>query len=244
MNIVESKDGTYTAYSKQYDEHYHNISDGALNETLNKHVIPAFEYIKQLNINEINILDICFGLGYNSIATLYFYKKNNFNKKITIYSPELDKNLLDNLKNFTYPKEFKKYENIIKQLSDNHFYQDENITIKIFNQDAREMIKKCDIKFDIIYQDAFSSKKNHSLWTKEYFNELKNISKNSVILTTYSISTPVRMGLFENGFSIYNYILQNKKTSTLAFLKKQNNLQEVDMIKKIQNSPNATSLKD
>ena len=32
--IILSDDGTYTAYSKEYDEHYHSTKDGALNESL------------------------------------------------------------------------------------------------------------------------------------------------------------------------------------------------------------------
>ena len=41
--ITLSNDGTFTAYSKEYDEHYHSTKDGALNESLFKHVIPTFK---------------------------------------------------------------------------------------------------------------------------------------------------------------------------------------------------------
>lgn len=97
-----SEDGTYTAYSKEYDEHYHSTKDGALQESLLKHILPAFKIKK--NQNEINILDICYGLGFNTLATLYYYKKNNLTSKLNIYSPELDAILVASLKNFTYPK--------------------------------------------------------------------------------------------------------------------------------------------
>jgi tRNA U34 5-methylaminomethyl-2-thiouridine-forming methyltransferase MnmC len=245
LQIVKSNDGTNTAYSKEYDEHYHSINDGALNETLNKHIIPSFNHVKKYHDkNEINILDICFGLGYNSIATLYYYKKNNFNKKITIYSPELDLKLIQSLADFEYPKEFEEYTNIIKTLSQNLEYKNENIYIKIFNQDARAMIKNSDINFDIIYQDAFSYKKNHTLWTKEYFEEIKEKCNKDIILTTYSQSTYVRMGLFENDFYIYENQTNNTRNGTLAFLKPQQDLKFIDMIKKQQNNPDAKSLKD
>ena len=39
---VQSEDGSYTAYSSEYDEHYHSTKDGALNESLKKHIEPAF----------------------------------------------------------------------------------------------------------------------------------------------------------------------------------------------------------
>ena len=87
--LVLSDDGSYTAYSKEYNEHYHSTKDGALHESLFKHVIPAFK-LKQHRKN-INILDICFGLGFNTLATLYWVRLQNITTKINIYSPELDK---------------------------------------------------------------------------------------------------------------------------------------------------------
>jgi len=43
LEIVQSEDGSFTAYSKKFDEHYHSLKDGAYTEALYKHVIPAFK---------------------------------------------------------------------------------------------------------------------------------------------------------------------------------------------------------
>jgi len=48
-HIVECSDGTLTLYSKEFDEPYHSTKDGALNESLQKHVIPAFKYQKDIS---------------------------------------------------------------------------------------------------------------------------------------------------------------------------------------------------
>ena len=80
---IITKDGSYTLYSNKFNQHYHSIKEGALNESLHKHVIPAFNH--HINKNELNILDICFGLGYNTLATIYYVKHNNLNTKINIY---------------------------------------------------------------------------------------------------------------------------------------------------------------
>ena len=66
--MVQSEDGSFTAYSKEFDEHYHSTKDGALQESLQKHVIPALYHVKDKE--QISILDICFGLGFNTLATL------------------------------------------------------------------------------------------------------------------------------------------------------------------------------
>jgi len=54
-----SEDGSYTAYSTEYDEHYHSTKDGALRESLLKHVHPAFALMQEKKT--LTILDICWG---------------------------------------------------------------------------------------------------------------------------------------------------------------------------------------
>ncbi len=240
--VVITKDGSKTLFSQQYNQHYHNIDEGATFESLSKHIIPAFTFHK--NKNTLNILDICFGLGYNTLATIYYIKKQKINTKVNIYSPELDEILISSLKEFEYPKEFKELKNIIIKLSEDKYYKDTqfNITIKI--GDAREYLNSLKIKFDIIYQDAFSSEVNNELWTKEYFDILYKLSHNDTIITTYSIATPVRLSMYEAGFNIYEYIPKIKK-QTLAFKSKQNILGKfIDMELKKQRNTQARALKD
>jgi len=168
----------------------------------------------------LHILDICFGLGYNTLATLYYIKVNKLDIKVHIYSPEFDSKLLKSLKNFHYPKEFSNFKSIIDKLTSNFQYEDDKCKIEIFNGDAREYIKQLN-NIDIVYQDAFSSDVNHFLWTVEYFKDIKNTLSNDAILTTYSIATPIRLSIYENDFSIYEYKPENSNRITIALNKKK-----------------------
>ncbi len=237
-----SEDGSYTAYSKEYDEHYHSTRDGALKESLVKHVQPAFK-IKQ-NQNEINILDICFGLGFNTLATLCYYKQNNLTSKLNIYSPELDASLVKSLQNFTYPKEFEEFKHIIDSICRGGIYEDENFYIEVFLGDAREYVRKFENKFDIVYQDAFSPSSNPALWTKEYFSDIKRSIKDDGVLTTYSIALATRLALYENGFNIYLNIGDDYRDATVASPSELAAFKEVDMPHKISCNPNAEPLRD
>ena len=241
--MVLSEDGSYTAYSKEYDEHYHSTRDGALHESLTKHVIPAFK-IKQ-NTDEINILDICFGLGFNTLATLFFVKSNNIKNKINIYSPELDADLVNSLKNFTYPKEFDEFRHIISELVENGVYDDGVWHVEIFLGDAREYIKTLPhAMLDVVYQDAFSPSTNPILWTKEYFEDIKNIIKDDGVLTTYSTALKTRLALYENGFNIYINSGDDFRDATVASLSKLTPFEEVDMEHKIRCNPHVEPLRD
>ena len=237
-----SEDGSYTAYSKEYDEHYHSTKDGALYESMVKHVQPAFSFKAQQD--EIVILDICYGLGFNTLATLYHHKKNNLTSKLKIYSPELDASLVHSLVDFTYPQEFETLQPIIKALSEVGVYEDEQYYIEVFLGDAREYVKKFTDKFDIVYQDAFSPSCNPTLWTQEYFAEIKNALKSDALLTTYSIALATRLALYENDFFIYLHRGEKYRAATVASLIPLEGLEKIDMQHKISCNPNAHSLRD
>jgi len=237
-----SDDGSYTAYSKEYDEHYHSIKDGALHESLTKHVLPAFLHVKDKK--EVNILDICYGLGFNTLETVLHYKKYAPQMKVNIYSPELDASLIASLVNFTYPAEFEPLKQIIKSLSMTNTYEDKNLYIELFLGDAREYIKRFTKKFDIVYQDAFSPSKNPMLWTQEYFSDIKNAIKEDGILTTYSTALKTRLALHVNGFYVYINSGEDYRDATVASLSELAGYKRVDMEHKIRCNPQVQPLQE
>jgi len=237
-----SEDGSYTAYSKEYDEHYHSTKDGALRESLFKHVLPAMKHAEDLE--EIHILDICYGLGFNTLATLYYLQKNQVNKKVCIYSPELDSDLIASLTNFIYPQEFASFKNIIEILSKKKSFENEQIKIELFIGDARDYVKQFKNKFDIVYQDAFSPASNPVLWTKEYFADIADAIKYEGILTTYSTALKTRLALYENGFTIYLNKGEGFRNATLASLCQLKEYELVDMEHKMACNVNVQPLSD
>ncbi|MEA3228360.1 MAG: MnmC family methyltransferase [Campylobacterota bacterium] len=237
-----SDDGSYTAYSKEYDEHYHSTKDGALYESLVKHIEPAFKVKK--NLDNIYILDICYGLGFNTLTTLYYHKQNSLNSKLYIYSPELDSSLVTSLINFEYPEEFEEFRVIIETLSQEGVYEDDTFYIEIFLGDAREYIQRFQNSFDIVYQDAFSPSSNPTLWTQEYFRDIKKSMKYDGVLTTYSIALATRLALYENGFYIYLNVGNSYRDATVASLSKLTQFKVVDIQHKIACNPKAKSLRD
>jgi len=222
--LLSCEDGSYTLYSKEFDEAYHSTKDGALYESLHKHVMPALFY--KSKYKTITILDICFGLGYNTLATLYYSKKQQLTSKIHI------------------PSEFDDLKEIIEVLSEKLYYEDEQFKIEILVGDARESIPHIQEKIDIIYQDAFSPTHNPLLWTYEWFKDLYKISKKDALLTTYSTAASIRLGLYEQGFLIYIHRAEKMRFSTIASLTPLDELEFVDMeLKKLRN-PTARSMKD
>lgn len=240
--LVLCEDGSNTLFSKEFDEPYHSTKDGALHESLEKHVKPALSIKK--DVAKLVILDICFGLGYNTLATLYYIQKNKLNTKVHILSPEFDKELVRSLNTFAYPPEFDNLKHIIKAISENLYYQDEQFKIEILLGDARKSVPKIKEQIDIIYQDAFSPAHNPLLWTKEFFADMANISKEDTLLTTYSTAAAIRLGLYENGFLIFIHRAELMRYSTVASMKMLEGYEYIDMeLKKVRN-PTARSFRD
>ena len=157
---IQTIDGSNTLFSTKYNQHFHDLKTGAIKESLNKHVIPALSLKK--DSKNLKILDICFGIGYNTFSTIYYILENNLDICLEIYSPELDEELIKSLDRFDFPKEFEKIKHIIDSIAKNFSYEDEKIKINIFIGDAREYIKTLE-HIDIIFQDAFSSEVNKEL---------------------------------------------------------------------------------
>ena len=63
MRKIITKDGSITFHNELYDETYHSTS-GALEEAFEKFAKPC-----KLK-DGMKVLDVCFGLGYNSLAAI------------------------------------------------------------------------------------------------------------------------------------------------------------------------------
>ncbi len=239
--LVTTSDGSKTLYSVKYQQNFHDTSTGAIQESLTKHVIPAFIFHRKRK--KLRILDICFGLGYNTLSTLYYSIKEKLDIELEIFSPELDSELIASLSNFDYPKEFNELQPIIHQLSTQHIYENNHLKISLYLGDAREYIKTL-TDIDIVYQDAFSSEVNSELWTVEYFQDIYKACNSDAIITTYAVSTPIRLSMYKAGFEIYE-IKPIKKKQTLGFKSKQNiEAKYIDMELKQQRNKEAKPLYD
>lgn len=71
----KTDDGTIGLYNEEIGDIYHSVT-GALKESYEKFIIPSF--IPELSTagKEIKILDICYGIGYNTKAALNYLTSN------------------------------------------------------------------------------------------------------------------------------------------------------------------------
>lgn len=230
---IFTKDSSITLYNTSFCEAYHNANDGALQETLHKHILPALSLKMQEPI--LSVLDICFGLGFNTLCLVHTAHSLRFKGKIFIHSPELDSNLLSKLLKHPYPKELENELAILESLVARHYYKEQDLEIVLYLGNAREILKgflardskdtprgiaQNPMRFNIVFQDAFSPLKNRDLWTYEYFKTLYALSSKEVIITTYSHHSCMLYSAYLAGF--YAFKLHQKAVrDSVLFMKSQ-----------------------
>jgi len=203
LKEVLTKDGSVTLRSLFFQENFHSL-EGALKETETKFINPS--NLKRFKNKSLNVLDICFGLGYNS-ASLFnnLIRQNSF---INWYALEIDKKPLEyslgnkSFQKLWHPKVLK----IFKELSENSQYKDQSFKCDILWGDAREQISNipANIKFDLIYLDGFSPQKCPQVWSVEFLAKVTQKLNPQGYLITYSCSAAIRRTLKDFGLKIFN----------------------------------------
>ncbi|NQU99032.1 hypothetical protein HQ533_06245 [Candidatus Woesearchaeota archaeon] len=196
MKKIKTGDGSFTFVNEKVGEAYHSVS-GAEEEAIKKYAEPT--KIAQLaKKGEVKILDVCFGIGYNSAAAIDAILKANPKCKIAIVGLELDDSLFESMKDLN--PSFKSYE-FIKKIKNNYFKND-NISIELIFGDARKTIKKFEGEFDVCFFDPFSPAKTPEMWSEEFFKDIAAKIKKDGVLATYSCATFVRINLVRAGFDV------------------------------------------
>lgn len=225
--ILKTEDQTETVWSEYFNEACHNLS-GAYEETI-------YNYIQGCSIPHLiesrisfNVLDVGFGVGVGLKAFIDQFDQTKVDYPlISYYSIELDETLLQWSLSQTLPK--LSLTKKIKTVGNttlvyyhgiwNHFLE-----IHIFVGDGRQTLPLAQtlglIKpLSAIFQDAFSPKKNPTLWSTEWFTFLKSLSLKNVILSTYSSSISIRKSLIAAEWIVENAKgFAMKRTMTRAFL--------------------------
>ncbi len=212
-----TEDQTETLWSEYFDEACHNLS-GAYDETVYNYIEGCSLPELLLTKKNISVLDVGFGVGVG-LKALIDLLKNSDSRELSLYyySIELDEELAKWSLQSTLP--FLKLNRIESHSDTNSGSQlsyegqwtelNKLINIKIFIGDGRKTLPKASqLKamepVDVIFQDAFSPRKNPSLWSVEWFTFLKQISNSTVQLSTYSSSVSIRKSLLAAGWQIFD----------------------------------------
>lgn len=228
---ILTDDGTISFYNEEFGDIYHS-QVGAYTETLEKFIKPSRILETLHNKDEVYVLDVCFGLGYNSKVLVSEILKNFPTKKVTLLCVELDPEIIGKAKEINFPgytadlktffdafthKVYYSHVSSKNMESDKITASYNNITLHFFVGDARQVLQRLNYTIDFIFHDAFSPKKCPELWTTDFFKLFYGLTKEDGVVVTYSSSYAVRGGLKEAGFLVgATYPVGRKSPGTMA----------------------------
>ncbi|HOQ19456.1 MAG: MnmC family methyltransferase [Methanothermobacter tenebrarum] len=204
--LEKTADGSYTLPSDERmgnRETMHTLH-GAITESYEKFVKPS----KLEGKDNLKVLDICSGLGYNTTA-LIGHLECAMSVDMIEASPETIAATL------LIPSPIKEHE-IVKRVYEEWLIKEglvrfqlikaeipDSLSFRVFCEDARKVLPSLTPKYyDAIFLDAFSPSIAPELYTLEFMKELYRIIKDDGVLTTYTSAAPVRAAMIKVGFHV------------------------------------------
>lgn len=207
-----TQDGSFTFFSESFGESFHSTL-GAKNEAFSKYVemTRLVEKVRSTAIAKdcvpsLTILDVCYGLGYNTAAALETIWQVNPHCLVTLYGLEIDASVPQAAIATACLKDWSpRVQSVLTALAWEQNFQDEGLTAALFMGDARQTIqqlKSQQFQAEAIFFDPFSPQRCPQLWTVEFFQAIAACLAPTGILSTYSRAASVRTALKLSGLEI------------------------------------------
>lgn len=223
LSLFPTEDGSVTFWSETFQETFHS-SHGAKHEAEAKFVSPAKIAEKARTQTQLNILDVCYGLGYNTaaaIACLLAISESSGDRTANLAIIALENNLevpqkaiAAGLVDIWQPAIAK----ILQTAAETQIVKSETLSLQLLIGDARQTINQVSKKWaDAIFLDPFSPPHCPQLWTVEFIQLLADCLKPDGCLVTYSSSAAVRTAMLMAGLQIGAIApIGRKSPSTIA----------------------------
>lgn len=199
-----TRDGSFTFFSTAFGESFHS-GQGAKSEAFAKFA-RVTDLAGRSMRPTLRLLDVCYGLGYNSAAAIETIWKSNPQCNIELYALELDNTVAIGattqalLDSWTL-----EVQGILKELATTQNVKRDYLTAHLWIGDARSTIQILSaqgFQADAIFFDPFSPRKCPQLWTVEFFKAVSLCLAPDGILATYSRSASVRSAMRAVGLTI------------------------------------------
>jgi tRNA U34 5-methylaminomethyl-2-thiouridine-forming methyltransferase MnmC len=228
--IVTTEDGSITCLDAPTGELYHNRA-GAYTEALENYVGPCALPHLVAKQTSLRVLDVCFGLGYNSFVLLQqllelIEGQGKTAKKfcLDLLGLDRDPDILSLLPKVLANPKFDLLASELKRLPNfegNSIEPWKNFDCQILNlgengkltarielrltdvrQELPKLVLECAQSFDFIFHDAFSPRRMPELWSVDLFAQYVKLLKPTGKIITYSSATAVRGAFRSLGLNV------------------------------------------
>ncbi|MDB9539452.1 tRNA (5-methylaminomethyl-2-thiouridine)(34)-methyltransferase MnmD [Anabaenopsis arnoldii] len=197
-------DGSFTFISDEFGELFHSHF-GAKQESFLKFVVPTGLETSAVKPS-LRILDICYGLGYNTAAALQTIWAVNPHCNVELIGLELNPSVPQAaIAHGLFDNWHYEYTAILTQLAVEQQVKTSRFQGKLLIGDGRNLITQVHqsgFLADAIFLDPFSPPRCPQLWTVEFMQKVAGCLHPQGLLATYSCAAAVRTALLAAGLEI------------------------------------------
>jgi len=200
-NVFECEDGSWTFWNETFRDYYHPRS-GARKQAAEL-FLQESSLKARLEKKPIRLLDIGFGMGYNSLLACEMAQNLTLHP-LEIHAVDQDRMVIlqsaDIIKNI--PDEKLAWPQILKELYKEGLYASTYFDIILHNSDVRYALAQQEGAFDVIFLDPFVERSNCRMITLEIFKCLKKLLKNDGVLIGSKMHAAAISAMIEAGFCV------------------------------------------
>jgi tRNA U34 5-methylaminomethyl-2-thiouridine-forming methyltransferase MnmC len=200
----QTQDGSFTLFSTEFNEAFHS-QYGAKQESFLKFAVPTrLPILAERGF--VRLLDICYGLGYNTAAALQTIWQVNPHCHVEVIGLELNPAVpIAAISYQLFDSWEDKYIKILTQIAFEHQIQIDHLQATLLIGDARNLIlqiHESGFQADAIFLDPFSPPQCPQLWTVEFIQKVSEYLHPNGLLATYSCAAAVRTALLSAGLVV------------------------------------------
>ena len=206
-------DGSDTFFSTEFGQTFHS-KYGAIEESIEKFSVPTL-LAQKASQGHLRLLDVCYGLGYNTAAALSTIWNSNPNCIVEIIALELDQTVaLNAIEQQIFDNWVAPIPTLLDELAQTQVINTDRLTAKLLFGDARltiDRVLELNFQADAIFLDPFSPRVCPQLWTIEFIDKLAHCCAKDGRIATYSCAVAVRVAMVAAGLEVADTISERRK---------------------------------
>ncbi len=205
LQLITTGDGSHSLLNTELNETYHSVH-GAVRESLHVFIKNGIEFYIQINQPEqLNILEIGFGTGLNTLLTLKHTQdsKTNINyTSIEAFPISLEiANQLSYPSDILLPNSVALFQTLHKAVWNEPVSILPNFVLKKWQTVLQEIDLEKN-KFDLIYFDAFAPNKQPEMWEISILKKVVDSLTDNGIFVTYCAKGQLKRDLKSLGLVV------------------------------------------
>jgi len=204
LTLEATADGSFTLFSEDFGEWFHSRA-GAYTEAYTTYV-EATDLTQLAQTESLTLLDVCYGLGYNTAAALATVRQVNPRCNVHLVGLELDGRVPKQaVESGLVAPWWPEIQGILAQLADQGQVNQSLLYAELRLGDARQTVQALvdeGFQADVIFFDPFSPPHCPELWTVDFIRQVARCLGPQGKLVTYSCAAAVRAAFLDVGLHL------------------------------------------